>query len=439
MRPGAAWRSRLWVAIALVLTLYKFWLTRGQGLVAVGDAAHEDRLYLELARHLIQGNWLGPAQETALAVGPSYPAFIAGMFALGVPLFLAQHLLYATACALFVQALRPALSSGSARCAIYLLLLWNPMTYDAQSLGRVSPNHVAAPLALLLFAGLIALHLRRERPSRSQWGWVALTGFAGGTLYLTQDSVLWLFPAVVLLGGATLAAAAKHSRPALRQSTRLLAAVLVTACLPVLAVCVQNKRHYDRFATRDVRVEHARADSPAPFWSTAVDSIDSVTRFSRFNGKPSPSTGTPDELNLFRDITGERLSPPTGELDVVGAAEYLGNVAKAERLHGIGKVLRQDLIWLVVLAEIAAVVSIVWLALRRTWSFPFTLALAAAGAVLAALLGQAASAPVISGAFTIVPFVPLYPLVLIFVAAVIWGVVALLFRPNSRPTSVPRE
>src|SRR6478735_630035 len=53
MNPAPAWRSRLWLAVAFLLTYYKLWLTRGQGLYAIGSQGQDDRLYLELAHHLI--------------------------------------------------------------------------------------------------------------------------------------------------------------------------------------------------------------------------------------------------------------------------------------------------------------------------------------------------------------------------------------------------
>ena len=98
-------RNRIWLGLALALTATKLWLSRGQGVFAIGSAGLDDRLFLELAQHLVRGEWLGPYTETTLAKGPFYPLFIAGAFLVGLPLFLTQHLFYAAACGLF--ALRP--------------------------------------------------------------------------------------------------------------------------------------------------------------------------------------------------------------------------------------------------------------------------------------------------------------------------------------------
>jgi len=536
-----AWRSRAWLALALVLTFAKLWLARGAGLYAIGSAADNDRLYVELAHHLVHGNWLGPYTELTLAKGPFYPLFIAAAFGLGVPLLLAQQFFYAAACALFVRALRPAIASAGARCAIYLLLLWNPMTFDAASMGRVLRQHVYGPLVLMIVAGLVALYLRRNEPVRRQAAWAVLLGLAAAGFYLTGDTVGWLAAAVVVLGGAGVYGAAQVSRATLQRTAGLLGLAAVVAALPVLLVCGENRRNYGWFGTCEARspdfhdayaamqrvrvgpelryvpVTHeardamaktgimfaklqpqfaasptgwagsaeylTRVDVPADQigggvmpgalraataragyhhdagqaryfykhlaqeldqaldtgklpegsrvqpWvgaaaANAVSFADFVVSFSRFSARPPPSTGSADELNLFRDVTGERLSPPAGELDVVGAAEYLQNVARGDRLQVIGKTLRPLLLGLILLAHGLVLARLVQVVRQRRWTFALTLAAAAwcavAGAVLKDAVIEATAYPVLS----IVAFAPLYPLLLVFVAAVLWDATA---------------
>ncbi len=143
-----------------------------------------------------------------------------------------------------------------------------------------------------------------------------------------------------------------------------------------------------------------------------------MIRFSRFSARPLLSTGTPEQLNLFRDMTGERLSPPAGELDVVGAAEYIINLKKVDRLQVIGKALRPLLLALVILALVMAAIRAVHAAWQRRWTYALTLAAAAAVAVATSLLTVASPGP------SIAAFAPLYPLTLVFVVAVFWDAAA---------------
>lgn len=544
-----ALRNRLWLAATLALTVTKLWLSRGQGVYAIGSAGHDDRLFIELAQHLVQGDWLGPYNELTLAKGPFYSLFIASAFLIGLPLFLAQHIFYAAACGAFVRALRPAVTAAGARFAIFALLLWNPMTYDGPSMGRVLRQHIYGPLALLILAGLIALYLRRAETWRRQRAWAGLTGLAAAAFYLTREEVIWLTPSVLLLSGAYLAGSWRISRDALSRAAGVTGTAALIAALPVLAVCALNKAHYGWFGTCEFRAGEfkdaygamlrARVGPELPFvpvtreareamavaspafaelqrqfdagiangwagssefltklppeegqigggwmmWAfreataraghyqsaahaiafygrlarelneasdrgllpagarrsgfvppwrdaqtpafvrTTRDFADFVIRFSRFGGRPPPSTGSPEELQLFRDLTRERLSPPTGELDVVGAKRYLLNVWKTDTLHAIGKALRPVLQVLFWLAQVIVLFRAGWLVLHRGWTYPLTVAAAAWGACAASVLMHAmievSSFPV----YTISSFAPIYPLLLVFIVAVLWDAV----------------
>ncbi|HKB56241.1 MAG TPA: hypothetical protein VKC51_01515, partial [Lacunisphaera sp.] len=540
---AAVHRNRLWLAVALALTVLKLWLTRGQGVYAIGSAGLDDRLFLELAQHLVRGEWLGPYNELTLAKGPFYSLFIAAVFSLGVPLFLAQQMFYATACALFTRALHPALARPGAQFAVYTLLLWNPMTFDAPSMGRVLRQHVYGPLGLMIFAGLIALSLRRAEPARRQTPWVLLLGLAGAAFYLTREELIWFAPGALLLAGAYLHGSWQISRDAARRAAGRLGLALAVAAIPLLLVCTLNQRHYGWFGTcefraaefqeaygamlrvrvgpelpgvpvtREARVAMAAA-SPAfaevqrrldagvargwagaseffthlppeqeqigggwlvwalreavaqaghhgnahqalvfyrqlareinqacdtgrlpaggarsgflppwrkaqtgPFVHAVGDLADFVVRFSRFGARPPPSTGSPEELQLFRDLTRERLSPPEDEYDTVGLAQYLLNAWKVGVLHQTGKALRPVLLGLFCLTQIVALLRTGQAARRRQWTFPLTVAAAAWGACAASVLMHAMIEATSFPVLTISSFAPIYPLLLVFVIA----------------------
>lgn len=559
---------RIWVGAAVALTAAKIWLTRGQGVYAIGNAALDDQLFLDLARHLVRGEWLGPYTVLTLAKGPAYPLFIATSFILGLPLFLSQHLLYAAACGLFTRALKPAIKSAGLRFGVFALLLCNPMTFDAPAMGRVLRQHIYGPFALMIFAGLVALCLRRAEPRRRQWPWAVLGGLAAGGFYLTREETVWLAPSLALLAGAAVVMAWRTGRGELRRVLTLLALAGGVAAVPVLTVCALNRAYYGWFGTcefraspfadaygamvrvrvgpelpyvpvtREARVAMAKAsprfaevqrqfdqglarnwagvgefmthqppeagqigggwymwalreavsnaghcdnarvaldfygamarelnsacdrgELPAgpprsgfmPRWQqgdthrflqATADFASFVVRFRHFGAKPPPSTGSPEELELFRDLTRERLSPPEGQLDVVGAKRYLLNLWKVDVLQHVGYTLRFILLGLFIAAQAVAILRAAFLLWRRSWSYPLTVAAAAWGACLASILMhaviQATSFPVL----TISSFAPIYPLLLVFIAAVFWDAgaacVARRRAPRApRPAVVP--
>jgi len=246
-----SFRPWLWAGVAL--TLLKIWLTRGQPLFAIGGATHDDRLFIELTGHLLNGEWLGAYDQLTLAKGPFFSIFMAANFWLGLPLGLTQQIAYAIACAVLVYALRPWLRQGVFALLAYSLLLWNPMSFEGANLSRLLRQNVATPLALLVLAGLIALYARRHERFRRQAPWAALAGAAFGCFWLTREEAIWLLPGVGVLGLAYLWELPRLWRERGVASLGTIGVALFTATLPIGAVCTLNAHYYGWFGTVEFR------------------------------------------------------------------------------------------------------------------------------------------------------------------------------------------
>lgn len=251
-KPGPT-QFRGWFWLCAALTVFKLWLTRAQPVYAIGNAALDDRLFLELAQSIVRGDWLGAYNQNTLAKGAAFPLWIAATFWLGLPLGLAQQGLYAAACALFTKACRPALPSTGVRACLYLLLLWNPMSYEAHTLARIMRQNIYTPLEIIAFAGWVALYWRKEQDFRRQLPWAALAGFATGLFWLTREESVWILPSLFLLGGAALLGARKIGTSSLK--TMVYSTIVFSLCwaIPIGLVSWENQRHYGWFGTVELK------------------------------------------------------------------------------------------------------------------------------------------------------------------------------------------
>ncbi|MEO6873969.1 MAG: hypothetical protein ABI222_04020, partial [Opitutaceae bacterium] len=444
------------------------------------------------------------------------------------------------------------------------LLLWNPMSFDASSMGRVLRQHVYGPLALMLFAGLIALYLRRERPLRRLLPWMVLLGFSFSAFWLTREESIWIVPSLVLLAGPALVSAWRASREQFFRVSQALGFAALCAVLPLLMVSGLNYAHYRWFGTVEYRAaafndaygamlrvkvgpeipyvavtrearaamytvspafaelrpfldggigrdwaessefltklppdEHqigggwmmwALRDSVAaaghgqnakralkfyrrmadeinaacddgrlparprrsgflPPWrpgqtaavaNTLVQFSDFVVSFRGFSAYAPPSVGTAEDLELFQRMTREKLSPGPGT--TVLPAPDAEDISKTETLQDIGRALRPILLGLFWIAQFLAVVRVGQLVWQRRGSFPLTVAAAAWGAGVACLLISALIHVTSFPMLVISSFAPIYPLVLVFIAAVFWDVTAAWIAPRlpaRRPQSTP--
>ncbi|MBW8780825.1 MAG: hypothetical protein JF599_02900 [Verrucomicrobia bacterium] len=200
---NAARPQRLLGMAMVVLVLFKLWLVGAQTIQAIGPAGHDDRLFLQMTGSMLRGEWLGHYSQMTLAKGPFFSMFTALSFVLSVPLFIAQHLLYALACWVVIRALRPWSPVFFLQLGLFTALLFNPVTYDSGIHTRVLRQNLTPALSLMILAGLLALHGRREWSPRKLIPWALLLGGALSALSLTREDSIWIAPALLLPWAAT--------------------------------------------------------------------------------------------------------------------------------------------------------------------------------------------------------------------------------------------
>ena len=188
----------LWFTI-LVLSTLKLWLVKGQSLFSY-PSPYDDFLFLRLAHHILDGDWLGPYTSTTLIKGPMYPIWIAFTFIAGLPLLLAQHLLYIGACAVLIVTLRPFVGRKSVLLFFFAILLFNPSTFSTQLL-RVIRGGIYPALILLVIACLVGLYTRRDRTMGNMAGWAIGLGLSFSAFWLTREEGLVLLPTLVIILG----------------------------------------------------------------------------------------------------------------------------------------------------------------------------------------------------------------------------------------------
>jgi hypothetical protein len=237
------------VIAALILVALKLWLVAAQPVVAHGNASFDDRLYLALAEQVLKGNWLGPYSQFTLMKGPMYSLFIAGTFLSGLPLPIAQHLLYLCGCALLVLVLRLCFSANWQAFVLFALLWWQPMSYVELDILR---QNIYTPLTLLLLAGLCALETRRRAGVYVRLAWGALLGTSAATFYLTREEEMWVVPGALLLIGAA-AWNSWRAGEGLRPLFVPLATAAICAAGILGTVCTLNYRYYGWFGTVEFR------------------------------------------------------------------------------------------------------------------------------------------------------------------------------------------
>ena len=119
-----------WPVYALVSVL-SVWIRSGFQVYGIPDAGHDDALFQNLARHLLIGDWLGPFNNLTLAKGMFYPFFIALSAAVGLPLKIAEQLLYLGCSLLAARYVTRLTRSEIVGFILFVLLAYNTVFWSA--------------------------------------------------------------------------------------------------------------------------------------------------------------------------------------------------------------------------------------------------------------------------------------------------------------------
>lgn len=187
----------LFYASALVLTLFKMWLTSDIRILPVW-APHDAENYVEHARAILAGAWFGLYSQMTLIKEPFYPIYLACIQELGLPLPLANLLVYAGACTLACVAIRPIVRNGLLLFAIFAVLLFNPMTFAALAWTAMR-SILNDSLALLVVSCALGILIRSHEPFRALLKWWIGLGLSLAAFMLTREEAVWLLPCLALI------------------------------------------------------------------------------------------------------------------------------------------------------------------------------------------------------------------------------------------------
>jgi len=240
------------LALLALLVAAKLSFTADLRLTVIGNALHDEALFVDQADAIMHGHWLGDFNDRTLSKGPVFPLFLAAVGRSHLPLQFVQLAVHALACLLFLAAVRPLLPRVGPRLLLFAVLLFDPHTYSSETIGRVLRSGLHPALTLIFLAGLFGLGVRLARPPRALLGWSLLAGFGWLAFWFCREEGLWLVPSAILGGGAVAFAAfrLRDAHRGGRLAVLLLPFVIFAAGDGLLRYV--NYRHYRAAMTVDV-------------------------------------------------------------------------------------------------------------------------------------------------------------------------------------------
>jgi len=301
-----------------VLGFIKIWLVSGHTLFAIGGNVHDDMLFLNLANALIEGNWIGNYTQITLIKGPFYPLWIASIHLLRIPLLLAQHLLYVTACITFGISVRPLLRNTPVVILLFTLLLFNPMSYANGPMTRVIREGIYPALTIFVIASAVGFLVRYSWSRIRLTSWSTSLGLALSAFWLTREEGVWIMPFIIIVMSlAVLKIWWKTSVDWLKIS--LCALPFALLFMSIGAVATLNKIHYGVFSVVELNS------------SELLAAYGALTRVKHTNWLPTIPVPSETREQIYKVSPAFAELRPFFEADIGGWSSVIHNLRERMR------------------------------------------------------------------------------------------------------------
>lgn len=118
---------------------------------------------------------------------------------MAIPYSIALPAFYGFGCIIFIFGIKKLFKSELALYLIFVLLIFNPISFADESYLRVYRNSLSAAQALILTGSLIGLYLNRFEKVSTLAFWGILAGLGLASLWHTREDGIWIMPFVVVV------------------------------------------------------------------------------------------------------------------------------------------------------------------------------------------------------------------------------------------------
>ena len=252
-REEQQFRFKKFLVIALLLGWIKHALAVSLPIYALSTTGFDDRLMVNLAYSIMNGQWLGAYNSNTFIKGIGFPLFLVFSRTLGFSYLSSVSLFYIGACILFIRSVKPCFNRLWQAVAVYTVLLFNPVTisYTTQ---RVYRNSLTPSQVLLILGCCFAIFLRRKQPLKKWWGWAAGAFFSVAFFWQTREDAIWIVPFLILYALIMIVLFFVEHENAKNKLKKSICVILPILSIPIsiAAVSVINHHYYGSYICNEL-------------------------------------------------------------------------------------------------------------------------------------------------------------------------------------------
>lgn len=195
-------KKHKFIIAILLFAIIKQLLVTSLPITAYPNQLADDNMMVEMSKNIRAKQWLGEYTSDTLVKGPAMPFILAVINYLGFSYINFMSLLYTIACIYFIFQIKNLFKSKKSLLAIYLVLLFNPISYGWWTLQRVYRNGITIIQTLFIIGSMFAMYqkLKNKKPIKMLPDAI-ICGISLATMWLTREDSIWILPFVVVVTG----------------------------------------------------------------------------------------------------------------------------------------------------------------------------------------------------------------------------------------------
>lgn len=187
------WTTALFWTLVVIAVCSRFLLSHKLLPYIFADNVHDDKWMINSAYNLLHGNWLGDYNQYTLIKGVFSPFFVVGCYLIGIDYMSGYTIIYIISCVVFIIACRPLIKNRWVKLLCLIVLLFNPLSFAAQTFQRIYRNGFSQWQILLLFSAYISVYCNRNEGWKKIIGWELLGGFTLWAMINTREDSAWIY------------------------------------------------------------------------------------------------------------------------------------------------------------------------------------------------------------------------------------------------------
>ncbi len=191
-------KQNILIIILIVVTLSRFILSINLPSFYISNLRFDDYLMIKYTTSLFNGNYLGDYNMFTLIKGIVFPLFLVFAKVCKISNSLLFSFIYIISVLFFTNSCKKITKNRIILVIIYIVLLFNPLSYSSELFQRMYLNVLSIP-ELLFFLGLYINAIYYKNTDNKTLFNYLLLGLTSGIMLLTRNDTIWVYILLILL------------------------------------------------------------------------------------------------------------------------------------------------------------------------------------------------------------------------------------------------